>query len=202
MGVAALELGDPYEAEEHLLSALAADLPDEYIAGAHYNLGRTYERMRRWDPALSSYRQAARLWAGARPQFTLLAHQQAAWVLLVGDNPAEAMVHLSAAAELLPAAEPRRQADQLALEAFARRLSGQTAEAVRMAEDLLQPGHPGTNDWHRCFAFWFSADIAADANEPELARSLLDQAYRYTEGARDPALWNRLGDLRRRLGTG
>lgn len=113
-GVAATRLGDPYEGERHLLSALGMPLPNQLRAAAYYNLGRTYEQMRRYESAVMCYQEAARLFGSEHAPMVVMAHQQAAWVLLVTNDLTAAYKHLAKAAAFIEPSDARRQADHLA----------------------------------------------------------------------------------------
>lgn len=93
------------------------------------------------------------------------------------------------------------QAKQLGLEACAWRQAGQTAEAVRICEDLLGHGQTVTTPWCRCYAAWLAADVAAAEGAKDLARQFLALARRNAKAAQDPSLWNRITALQTRLDT-
>lgn len=198
-GSAALDLGDPAQAEEYLLEAAGLTSTPAVAAAIQYHLGCAYERMRRPGLAMTGYQRTAQLASEAGlVRREIQARHNLAWLLLEQGETVPARHELSRVQALLDPESPF-QAQQLALEAFAARVSGQGAEAVRICEDLLAPGHPGATAWCRCYAAWLAGDVAADEGRTDLARQFLDRARREAEGARDPALWNRLAALQGRL---
>lgn len=202
MGAAALNLGDPHQAKEYLLQAGALPCAPMTRADTSYNLAYAYELMRRFEPAIASYRAAAGVYASiAAHSEESRARQNLAWLLLAQGDLAGATLELRLTARMVAPAS-REQAQQLAMQAYAARTAGQSAEAVRICEDLLIPGHPGGTAWCRCFAAWLMADMAASEGRLDLARQFLSRAEREAEGAKDPALWNRLTALRNRLDKG
>lgn len=202
VGAAAVELGDPGQAEQHLLAAAAFGPPADVAGAIQFNLGTVYEMMRRKDAAIAAYRSAARVYGDLGESMQVLrVGQNIAWLLLEHGDLAGARAEMDRTVPLLVPGSPE-QAQHLALEAGAARLAGQGAEAVRVCEDLLVPGHPGATAWCRCYAAWLMGDVAADEGRFDLARQFLARARREAEGARDPGLWNRLTELQNRLGQG
>lgn len=199
MGAAALQLGDPLQAEEYLLRAAACPAAPDVAGTIHFNLAYAYEMMRQAAAAAAEYRMAAQVFQGVPDAPNeIRARHNLAWLLLEQRDLAGARSELDRTAGLLEA-DSRLQAQQLALEAFFARQAGQAAEAVRLCEDLLVPGHPGATAWDRCFAGWLMADVAAGEGRYDLARQFLGRARREAEDARDPGLWNRLTELQNRL---
>lgn len=199
LGAVELDRGDPYRAEEHLLRAAALPIAPPVMANVQYHLGCTYEAMRRPETAMAAFRRAAEMTATCGwVRREIQARHNLAWLLLDQGAVAAALPELRRTAQLLEAESPL-QAQQLALEASTARLSGQGAEAVRICEDLLAPTYPGANAWCRCYAAWLAGDVAADEGRTDLGRQFLERARRDAEAARDPALWNRLTALQRRV---
>lgn len=197
MGGILAQLGDYAQAEQYLIEAAAvAPVPD---GRRHFNLGAVYEAMRRPDVAIAQYRTATQLFrAAGSTHHELKARQNTAWLLLSQRELGPARTELSITADLVEPNSPY-QAQQLALEALAARVAGQTGEAVRICEDLLAPGYPGATAWCRCYAAWLVADVAADEDRPDPARQFLARARCEAEAAQDPALWNQLAALQNRL---
>lgn len=198
-GAAMFHKGDHVQAEDYLLQAAAIPATPLTTADTGYNLGKVYEAMRCYDMAVHVMRQAADLYASLdMPADELRARQNAAWVLLHMPDLPGARAEMFRCAELVRPNTPE-QAQHLAMEALAMRLDGQCAEAARLCEDLLTPGHPGATTWCRCFALWLAADVAAEEGQPALARQFLAQARQQTYGAQDPSLWNRITALQNKL---
>lgn len=199
LGAAVFKCGDAGEAEGVLLSALDCNPEPQVRAAVAHNLGAVYEARRHLQEAAVAYGHAADSFQeiGNR-QRECQSRLSLAWVELQQERLPQGRAALQRAADLT---EPGScwQARCLAVEALAARVAGQDAEAVRICEDLLTPGHPGAGPWVRCFAYYLTADMAADSGRLELARQFLGRARAECQEAKDPGLWNRLTELQNRL---
>lgn len=199
LAAAALYQGDPHQAEDYLVHVNLAALPDDLAGPAQYNLGMAYEAKRRHDAASGAYAAAAEKFRRCgQTHHECLARLNLAWLRLDRADLGWARRELARVAEIA-APSSTAQAQLLAMEAMAARIAGQSAEAVRICEDLLVPGQGHVTGWCRCFAAWLTATMALDEGRPDLARQFLDRARREAEAARDPCLWNRLTELQNRL---
>lgn len=203
-GQVCLQAGDWGEAEGFLLAFMGQvevepDLRG-YRADACYQLAMCYEGLKRPEPALHLYQQAAELAHGeGQPARSLTAHQNAAWLALRLGDQAVAEHHLSRAALLLAAGQDSHRTNQIALEAVAHLRQGDQALAVQSAEEVLMPGCPGARPWSRTCAAWVAGEVAMEQGRSELAAVMVGAALREVVESRDVALMNYVTDLRRRV---
>lgn len=204
-GWALLEAGAPGDAEEHLLAFLEA--AEKYPAlreqkfRALFHLAVAYERLRRPEPAVALYQQAAELAEGT---WRLKCQHNAAWLLLRLQRNEEAAAQLDLAATEMAnegwnEEKIAHRTAHLALQAVYYYQVGRIDEAMDAAEEVLTPGVPGTTEWARTCAAWVAASVALDKGRQDLANVMLKAALRYAPDCKDPALMNLVTALRGRV---
>lgn len=199
-GIAYLELGDSARALQWLELFLAH--LDRYpslqsqVAVAYYNLGVVRRMRKEYAAALDAYDQVFQS-AQASPDICFRSHHNKAWLLLLLDRPDEAVPHIQAAGDLLPAEGGLFQAMHLCLRALYLQRTGRTAESVALCEEVL--GRTDLPPSPLAAAAWVAAENALRTGMWAQAQAFLDAALHYALEAREPAVMNLVADARRRL---
>lgn len=200
-GIAWLTAGDLAGALDalhaYLLDHHRYDKAKVYLGHVQYNLGLTYRRRRDYESAVRHY-VAAVEWFTEKG-YTLQAaetHQNLAWLYCLTGNIEEAERELELAESFSDVCRPDFKVEQLVCRALVLKSQGLIGDAMKMVEEVLQPGRPGASDSHRGYAAWITGTIALALRQFDKAIFFADLAINYAMQVRDTGVMSQAAALR------
>jgi tetratricopeptide (TPR) repeat protein len=168
-----------------------------YLGTVHYNLALAYRRRKDNLRAVEHYKEALE-WFSERGH-TLMSgktHQNLAWLYCLEQNLEAAEAEIQLAQTFAEALGAEFKTEQLICRAFLHMLRKEILEAVKLTQEVLQDGRPGTTETQRAHAYWLCGRVALAIYDLDTAQAMAELATRHALLARDPSAMSLASSLK------